>query len=160
METKQEFKHLVRIANADLDGNKQVFSALTMVQGVGFMMSNAVCYTADVDRRSKVGDLSDETISKIEDIIKDPSKYSIPEWLFNRRNDPEDGVSRHIITTNLKFISENDIKLMKKIKCYKGVRHSHGLTVRGQRTRSNFRKNKGKVHLGVKRKEGVKAGRV
>ena len=49
---------------------------------------------------------------------------------------------------------------MKKIKCYKGVRHMLDLPVRGQRTKSNFRKNKGKVHLGVKRKAGVKGGRV
>jgi small subunit ribosomal protein S13 len=49
--------------------------------------------------------------------------------------------------------------MMKRIRSYKGVRHSLGLPVRGQRTRSNFRKNKGKV-LGVKRKEGAKAGRV
>ena len=49
--------------------------------------------------------------------------------------------------------------MMKKIKSYRDIRHALGLPVRGQRTKSNFRKNKGKV-LGVRRKEGVKAGRV
>ncbi len=47
--------------------------------------------------------------------------------------------------------------MMKKIKSYKGVRHMFGLTVRGQRTRSNFRKNKGKVRLGVTRKKAEPA---
>ena len=49
---------------------------------------------------------------------------------------------------------------MKKVKSYKGVRHSAGLTVRGQKTKSNFRRNKGKLSLGVKKKQGAKAGRV
>jgi small subunit ribosomal protein S13 len=48
---------------------------------------------------------------------------------------------------------------MKKMKSYRGVRHIFNLPVRGQRTKSNFRKNKGKV-TGVKRKAGMKAGRV
>ena len=59
----------------------------------------------------------------------------------------------------MSFTQDNDIKMLKKIKSYKGIRHSLGLPVRGQRTRSNFRKNKGKV-MGVKRKEGAKADKV
>ena len=57
------------------------------------------------------------------------------------------------------FTQDNDIKMMKKMRSYKGIRHSLGLPVRGQRTKSNFRKNKGKV-LGVRKKEGAKAGKV
>jgi small subunit ribosomal protein S13 len=64
----------------------------------------------------------------------------------------------HIITTDLAFIKDNDIKMMKKIRCYRGVRHIRGLPVRGQNTRSKFRKNKGKA-MGVKRRAGAKTGR-
>ena len=71
--------------------------------------------------------------------------------MLNRRNDPEDGSDKHLLSSDLKFTVENDIKMMKKIKCYKGVRHSLGQPVRGQRTKSNFRRNKGKV-MGVVRK--------
>jgi small subunit ribosomal protein S13 len=52
----------------------------------------------------------------------------------------------------LKFAKENDVKMMKKIKSYRGLRHQWSLPVRGQRTKSNFRRNKGKGSLGVKRK--------
>ena len=48
---------------------------------------------------------------------------------------------------------------MKKIRSYRGVRHGVGLPVRGQRTKSNFRRNKGKASLGVKKKENVKSGK-
>jgi ribosomal protein S13 len=47
---------------------------------------------------------------------------------------------------------------MKKIKCYKGVRHMLGQPVRGQRTRSHFRANKGKASLGVRLSSGAKKG--
>ena len=58
----------------------------------------------------------------------------------------------HLINTDLDLSKDGDIKRMKKVKSYKGLRHTWGLPVRGQRTRSNFRKNKGKVSLGVVKK--------
>ena len=57
-----------------------------------------------------------------------------------------------------KAVKQVNVRRMRKIKSYKGVRHSSGLHVRGQRTKSNFRKSKGKV-MGVKRKSGAKSGR-
>ena len=158
-EQKQELKYFVRVANTDLDGNKPINHALTKIKGLSFMFSNAVLSTAGIENTKKAGYLSENEVSRIDEIIKEPSKFKIPSWLFNRKSDPEDGTDKHLVSTALAFTQDNDIKMMKKIKSYKGIRHMLGLPVRGQRTKSNFRKNKGKV-LGVKRKEGVKAGRV
>ena len=108
----------------------------------------------------KTGYLSDEEVKKIDDVLKEPLKFHIPVWLFNRCRDVESGENLHLTGANLIFTQENDIKMMKKIRSYKGVRHALGLPVRGQRTKSNFRKNKGKVSLGVKKKATAKAGRV
>lgn len=158
-EQKQELKYFVRIANTDLDGNKPIYNALTKIKGINIMFSNAVLNVAGIEKAKKAGYLSENEANKIDNIIKEPAKFGIPSWTFNRKKDPEDGADKHLIGATLTFTQDNDIKMMKKIKSYKGVRHILGLPVRGQRTRSNFRKNKGKV-LGVKRKEGVKAGRV
>ena len=158
-EQKQELKYFVRIANTDLDGNKPIQHALTKIKGISFMFSNAILNTTGIEKTKKAGFLSDDQVSRIDEVVKDPSKFKIPSWLFNRKRDPEDGTDRHLVGATLTFTQDNDIKMMKKIKSYKGIRHMLGLPVRGQRTKSNFRKNKGKV-LGVKRKEGVKAGRV
>ena len=158
MPEEQELKYFVRIANTDLDGKKSIQSSLTNIKGVSFMLSNAVCKVSGIDRAKKTGYLSDSEAAKIDDVLKDPSKFKIPSWLFNRRGDPEDNADKHLVGSNLTFIQDNDIKMMKKIRSYKGVRHSLGLPVRGQRTRSNFRRNKGKV-MGVKRKEGAKSGK-
>ena len=156
---QQELKYFVRIANTDLDGNKLIYNSLTKIKGLNFMFSNAILNTAGIDKAKKTGYLTDDEVAKIDEIIKDPLKHKLPSWLLNRKRDPEDGTDKHIIGSTLTFTQDNDIKMMKKIKSYKGIRHSLGLPVRGQRTRSNFRKNKGKV-MGVKKKEGTKAGRV
>ncbi len=158
-EQKQELKYFVRIANTDLDGNKPISHALTKIKGVSFMFSNVVLGVAGIEKTKKTGYLTDNEAAKIDDVIKEPSKFNIPSWLFNRKRGPEDNIDRHLTGSILAFTQDNDIKMMKKIKSYKGIRHSLGLPVRGQRTKSNFRKNKGKV-MGVKKKEGARAGKV
>ena len=155
---KQELKYFVRIANADLDGNKAISNSLTKIKGIGAMFSHAICSAANIPMTKKTGYLSDKEVEKIEDVLRDPLKSGLPAWILNRKRDPEDNLDKHLIGTNLSFIQDNDIKMLKKIKAYRGIRHSLGLPVRGQRTKSNFRKNKGKV-MGVKKKEGAKSGR-
>jgi len=156
----KDFKYFVRVANTDLDGNKAIVRALIKIKGVGFRFANVVCSLANIEKDKKTGYISDEEVKKMDEIIKNPLKFNVPSWMFNRRRDFDDGKDKHLITADLIFSQENDIKVMKKIKCYKGVRHAAGLTVRGQKTKSNFRKNKGKVSLGVKKKESAKAGRM
>ena len=158
-EQKQELKYFVRIANTDLDGNKPIRHSLTKIKGISFMFSNAICGIAGIEQAKKTGYLSDDEVSRIDEVIKEPSKFRMPSWLFNRKKDPEDNADKHLLGPALTFTQDNDIKMMKKMKSYKGIRHSLGLPVRGQRTRSNFRRNKGKV-MGVKRKGSAKAGKV
>jgi len=146
----QEFKHIVRIANTDLDGNKPVFHALRKIKGVSFMMSHAILTVLNITPSQKVGMLEDEKIENIADMMKHPLEKGIPVWMLNRRKDPEDGKDRHLVATDATYTQDNDIKLMQKIKSYRGGRHAHRQPVRGQRTKSHFRANKGKV-LGVKR---------
>lgn len=158
-EQKQELKYFVRIANTDLDGKKQVAEAMKKIKGVGNMLANAICVKAGVNLRTKIGSLPDAQVKKLDEVMSNPEKHGLPSWLLNRRKDREDGNDKHLITSTLTFTQDNDIKLMRKIRCYKGVRHSSGLPVRGQRTNANFRRNKGKV-TGVKKKAGAKSGRV
>jgi len=158
-EENENFRYFVRIANTDLDGNKQISQALIKIKGVNFMFSNMLCNFAGVDKASKTGYLDDNQVKKLDEVLQDPLKFNAPVWMLNRRKDYEDGKDHHIITGDLSFATENDIKRLKKIRSYRGVRHGMKLPVRGQRTKSNFRKNKGKSSLGVKKKAGAKSGR-
>lgn len=155
---EEQIKHLVRIANADMKGTQQILYALQNIKGVGMMFSNAICKMTKIDFRKKVGFLSDSEIKQIEAVIQDPVKHNIPSWMLNRRKDMDTGEDKHVTTGDLRFTIDLDIKQMKKIKCYKGIRHMFGLPVRGQRTRSNFRPNKGKVKGVQKTKIGKTGG--
>lgn len=155
-ENKPEFRHLVRIANTDLNGNKLLAAAMRKIKGVSHSYANAVCYVTDIDPNQKTGYMSEADAQKIEDAVKHPDKYHIPTWVLNRRKDPEDGKNKHLLLGDLTFTQDSDIKNMKKIKSYRGMRHSLGQPVRGQRTRSNFRKNKGKGP-GVQKSAAAKA---
>lgn len=147
-----EFRHIVRVADTDLKGDKKILVAMKKIKGVDVLYANAVLSIAGVEKDTRAGDLMESEIKKIEDVIKSPAKHRVPDWLMNKRKEYESGEDMHLLGSDLVFSIDNDIKRMKKNKTYKGLRHQWGLTVRGQRTKSNFRKNKGKG-LGVKRKK-------
>ncbi|MBW2970677.1 30S ribosomal protein S13 [Candidatus Woesearchaeota archaeon] len=159
MAKEDNFRHIVRVANTDLDGNKNVGSALRKIKGVDFSLAHGVCIKAGVDSRKKTGTLSDEEIRKLDSVVRNPGAFSIPDWVLNRRKSYDTGMDEHLVGVDLKLAQEDDVKRLQKIKSYRGMRLAWGLPVRGQRTKSNFRKNKGKV-VGVKRRKGVKSGRV
>lgn len=136
------FRPIVRILGSDIKGESKLGNGLRKVKGVGCIFANAVCKLSNININEQVGNLSDEQIKKITDIIKEPLKNGIPVWMLNRRKDRETGEDRHVVTSDLKFENEFDIKNLKKIKVYRGIRHSLGLPVRGQRTKAHFRHGK------------------
>ncbi|MFO8016378.1 MAG: 30S ribosomal protein S13 [Candidatus Woesearchaeota archaeon] len=155
MAESENFRHIVRIAESDLEGTKPIIDSLRNVKGVDFMFSNAICRVSGISKEKRTGDLSDEEIKQIDNVIKEPLKYNIPKWMLNRREDYDTGEDLQLVGGSIRFVRDNDIKRMRMIKAYRGVRHSSGLPVRGQRIKANFRRNKGKV-TGVKRKSGKK----
>ncbi len=148
----KDFRHLVRIKNTDLEGKQHIIIGLSKIKGIGRMYSNMVCGIAGIDKQKKVGDLSNEDIKKIEDVIDNPAKHNVPIWMLNRRKDYETGTDMHLMTSDLQFTHGNDKRRMQRTKSYRGLRLAWGLTVRGQKTKSNFRRGKGRG-LGVKRKK-------
>ncbi len=148
-----DFRHIVRIVNTDLKGEKKVLMALQKIRGINYMFSNFICYSAKIDPLKITGKLTPEDIAKLEDVIRNPAKYNCPHWMMNRRKDYETGQDMHLITMDWDLTIDNDLKRMKKIRSYRGVRHMIGQPVRGQRTKSNFRKNKGKLSVGVIKKK-------
>jgi small subunit ribosomal protein S13 len=145
-----QLRKIVRIAGTDLLGDRDLGIALRKVKGVDFMFSNAVLKTLGIGMKKKVGELSNEDVKKIEDVMKNPTKHGIPKFLVNRRKDRETGEDTHIVSSELTLKRDFDLRHMKKMKSYKGIRHATGLKVRGQRTKSTGRRG---VTMGVKRKK-------
>lgn len=146
---KERHEMLVRIMSTDINGERNIYAGLTRIKGVSFAMSNAVCHILNLDKKRKIKSLTKDEIEKITETIKNPK---VPVFLLNRRFDFETGENKHINTTNLDLQKEFDIKRLKKIKSYKGIRHSRGLPVRGQRTKSHFRKQGRNKSVGVQKK--------
>jgi len=143
-----DFEYIVRIANTDIDGNKKVIHGLTMIKGVGMRVGNLIVDKAGVDRKMKIGDLSDVQIDKIRKSLEDLTDNA-PVWMLNHRKDYETGENIHLIGSEIDMRLRDEINIMKKIRSYRGIRHERGLTVRGQRTRANNRKG---LALGVSKK--------
>lgn len=155
---QDSFKHIVRIGQVDLTGNKPIGIALKKIKGIGFNLASVICNLTGIKPGKKAGELDDGEIKKLNDLLANPREKGVPIWMVNRRKDYETGEDKHLLMGTLDFTKDNTIKRLRKIKCYKGVRHSYGLPTRGQRTKSNFRRSKGKV-VGVAKKKGVKSGR-
>lgn len=134
-------ERIVRILSKDIEGSMKVYTGLTKIKGVSWALSNAACGALKIEKSKKIGQLTDAEIKKVSDFLKNPQ---VPEFLLNRRKDPESGNNKHIIGVDLELANEFDVKRLKKIKSYRGLRHTLGLPMRGQRTKSNFRRNRRK----------------
>lgn len=113
---------MARISGVTIPDNKQVRFALTYVHGIGPKTSDEILATAKIESTVRVKDLTDAEVSKIQDIINE--KYTV------------EGELQRIVVGN--------IKRLKDIKAYRGLRHQGNLPSRGQRTRTNARTRRGK----------------
>ena len=113
---------MARIAGVTIPNEKQVWIALTSVYGIGRTTSKAILAEAKIEPTTRVKDLTEADEHKLNDII---SKYTV------------EGDLKRLVT--------NNIKRIKDINSYKGLRHKAGLPVNGQRTRTNARTRKGKA---------------
>ena len=138
--TDESFREIIRLGDKDILGKVPMGHALTLPKGMSFMLANAVCKVLNLDRKKQCGDYQIKEVEKIEDCIRNPAKYNIPSWLFNRRRDRDSGEDEHLLSADLDLRQQFDIRLMRKIKSYRGVRHASGSKkVRGQRTKSTGR---------------------
>jgi small subunit ribosomal protein S13 len=153
----REFQHIIRFAGTDIEGSQPVTYALTSVKGVGVRLAHVIIEKSGINPETRMGFLSSAEVEKIEDVIKNPKSYGIPVWLLNRRKDVDTGKDVHLLDTDLIVKTKDDIDQMKKIRSWKGFRHSYGLKVRGQRTKSTGRAGKA---MGVKKKQIQRGGKV
>ncbi|MEM0286843.1 MAG: 30S ribosomal protein S13 [Nitrososphaerota archaeon] len=135
-----EFRGIVRLAGRDLDGTKRIVYALKDIKGLNVTLSSALVNSLKLDPRMRLGQLSDAQLMELEKVLKDLRIVNLPPFLFNRRKDIETGENSHLFESDLAFVIKNDIEREKLLNSWRGIRHSLGLKVRGQRTRTTGRK--------------------
>jgi small subunit ribosomal protein S13 len=116
-----------RIAGVEIPENKKIWVALTYIYGIGRTLSWKILREARVNPELKAKDLKPEELNKLKEIIEKNYK----------------------IEGELKREKLMNIKKLKDIGCWRGLRHIKGLPVRGQRTRTNTRTVRGNVRKTV-----------
>lgn len=113
---------MARISGVTIPDGKQVHIALTYVYGIGPKAADDIVAAAKVEPTVRVKNLTDAEVSRIQEVIND--NYTV------------EGELQRIVSTN--------IKRLKDINAYRGIRHKNNLPSRGQRTRTNGRTRRGK----------------
>mmetsp|Transcript_6634 Transcript_6634/g.10666 ORF Transcript_6634/g.10666 Transcript_6634/m.10666 type:complete len:122 (-) Transcript_6634:99-464(-) len=121
-----------------------------MIKGVGRRFAILALKIAQVDLNKRSGEMTQEEIKTVNDILARPTDYNIPKWFLNRQKDPRNGTYSQLISNNLDTSMREDLERMRKSKDHRGLRHFWGLKVRGQRTKSSGRCGR---TLGVIRKK-------
>ena len=111
---------MARIAGGDIPREKRVEISLTYIYGIGRTLSNKILKKVNINPDTRVKDLTDEQVNEIR---KEITNYTV-----------EGDLRREVAL---------DIKRLKEIGCYRGLRHRRNLPVRGQRTKTNARTRKG-----------------
>ncbi len=128
--------------NTNVDGKIKIVYALTTIRGVGRRYANLVCKKADIDLNKRAGELTQEELERVVQIMQDPTKYKVPAWFLNRQKDLDDGKDYHVLANNLESKLRDDIEKLKKMRAHRGLRHSWNLRVRGQHTKTTGRRGK------------------
>ena len=138
MAQEDDIKYFVRIGTTDLDGTKSVRVALTGIKGVGRHTSSVISRMAKVNEYSTLGRLDEDGVNRLRAAI-DQYSTKVPAWMTNRPKDVYTGESKHLLGGDVALSKDEDVNLMRKIRCYRGIRHETGQKVRGQRTKSTGR---------------------
>lgn len=125
--------------------------ALTAIKGCGRRYAGLVCRKAEVDLNKRAGELDQAELERIVNIMQNPKNYKIPDWFLNRQKDSKDGKYSQLLSNNLDNKLREDLEHLKKIRVHRGLRHSWGLRVRGQHTKTTGRRGR---TMGVSKKKG------
>lgn len=113
---------MARVAGVNIPDNKHIEYSLPYINGIGVSLARKICKQANVKLDTKVADLSDTELERIRELVD--------------KNYKVEGDLRMEISQN--------IKRLKEIGAYRGIRHARNLPVRGQRTKTNARTKRGK----------------
>lgn len=111
---------MLRISGVDIPEQKKLIFALCYIHGVGRKVAADVVKRANLDEQKRARDLTSEEIGRIQTIL-----------------------DQYLIEGDLKRKVADDVDRLRRIRCYRGLRHLAGLPARGQRTRTNSRSVRG-----------------
>jgi ribosomal protein S13 len=140
----------VRIFGTNVKGERPLYLALCAVSGIGRRFAHAVTRRAGLDPLRRAGTITADEEAHLCTIIQNPVENGIPTWMLNRRFDRATSKEIQWVGSDIQSNIRNEIERLKKMKSWRGLRHSRGLKVGGQCTKSTGRRG---VAVGVERKK-------
>jgi len=129
---------MARILGVDIPSNKRIDISLRYIYGIGPAIANEILERAEINPATRTKDLTEEDLSKIVHGLQEGD---------------------YVVEGDLRREVGMNLKRLQSIRCYRGIRHSRGLPVRGQRTQTNARTRKGpRKTVGVVRNPKAKTG--
>ena len=123
---------MARIVGVDIPRNKKIAFSLCYIHGIGMSTALEICKTAKIDTDKRVQELSEKQISSIREVISSLEMN---------------------VEGELRSFNAMNIKRLKDVGAYRGLRHRRGLPANGQRTKTNARTRKGKIKIPVAKKK-------
>jgi len=133
--SSQAYRHVVRLLGFDLPGDVRAPYALSRIRGLSINTATVLCRQMGIDVNKRLGEVEEDKLEAIEKLLRDKRHQAFPSWFRNRKDDPLEPDSVHLAGSELLAGVREDVELLKRIRCWRGVRHSLGLKVRGQRSR-------------------------
>ncbi|RWW83189.1 hypothetical protein BHE74_00008311 [Ensete ventricosum] len=126
----EDFQHILRVLNTNVDGKHKIMFALTSIKGIGRRFANIVCKKADVDMNkrflfflylsnstsSRAGELSAAELENLMTVVANPRQFKIPDWFLNRKKDYKDGRYSQVVSNALDMKLRDDLERLKKIR--------------------------------------------
>ncbi|XP_021748256.1 40S ribosomal protein S18-like [Chenopodium quinoa] len=138
----EEFQHILRLLNTNVDGKQKIMFAMTSIKGIGRRYANICCKKADIDMNKRAGELTTTELDNLMTVVANPRQFKVPDWFLNRQKDYKDGRYSQVVSNQLDMKLRDDLERLKKIRNHRGLRHYWGLRVRGQHTKTTGRRGK------------------
>merc|ERR1712212_314752 len=106
----EDFQHILRVQNTNIDGNIKVTHALTSIRGMGRRFTDLVLKKAEIDRSKRAGQLTEAEMEQIQTVMANPKNFKIPVWFLNRQRDWKDGKDGQMTSNNLDNKLREDIE--------------------------------------------------
>merc|ERR1712173_245688 len=80
----EDFQHILRVQNTNIDGNIKVTHAITSIRGMGKRFTDLVLKKAEIDRSKRAGQLTEAEMEQIQTVMANPKNFKIPVWFFEQ----------------------------------------------------------------------------
>merc|ERR1711977_18477 len=114
----EDFTHIIRLLNTNVDGKEKIMYALTKIRGIGRRFANLICKKGEIDMSKRAGELTVEQLENLMEIIARPQAYKIPRWFLNNQKEYKEGTYSQVTAAQIAGLMRDTMERIKKIRSH------------------------------------------